>query len=120
LEEALETVDREEVRKKWDNEMTRMDKMRYNEKIRVEIDEHSRKSFIELLHDTEWCRTNLPTVEIIHKACIFEDAMALTMNKSFEIRKNHIYIAKLTLLKDKIDGIRDMNTMLYLHHIIFI
>jgi hypothetical protein len=32
LEEALETVDCEEVRKKWDNEMTRMDKMRYNEK----------------------------------------------------------------------------------------
>jgi hypothetical protein len=31
LEEALETVDREEVLKKWDNEMTRMDKMRYNE-----------------------------------------------------------------------------------------
>ena len=67
LEEALETVDREEVRKKWDNEMTRMDKLRYNEKIRVEIDEHSRKSFIELLQDTEWCRTNLPKVEIIHK-----------------------------------------------------
>ena len=32
LEEVLVTVDREEVRKKWDNEMTRMDKMRYNEK----------------------------------------------------------------------------------------
>jgi hypothetical protein len=29
LEEALETVDREEARKKWDNEMTRMDKMSY-------------------------------------------------------------------------------------------
>ena len=67
LEEALETVDREEVRKKWDNEMTRMDKLRYNEKIRVEIDEHYRKSFIELLQDTEWCRTHLPKVEIIHK-----------------------------------------------------
>ena len=67
LEEALETVDREEVRKMWDNEMTRMDKMGYNEKIRVEIDEHSRKCFIELLQDTEWCRTNLPKVEIIHK-----------------------------------------------------
>ena len=67
LEEALETVDREEARKKWDNEMTRMDKMRYNEKIRVEIDEHSRKSFIELLQDTKWCRFNLPKVEIIHK-----------------------------------------------------
>ena len=60
LEEELETVDCEEVRKKWDNEMTRMDKMRYNEKIRVEIDKHSRKSCIELLQDTEWCRTNLP------------------------------------------------------------
>jgi hypothetical protein len=57
----------EEARKKWDNEMTRMDKMRYNEKIRVEIDEHSRKSFIELLQDTKWCRFNLPKVEIIHK-----------------------------------------------------
>jgi hypothetical protein len=34
--------------------------MRYNEKIRVEIDEHSRESCIELLQDTEWCRTNLP------------------------------------------------------------
>lgn len=33
LEEALETVDREEVRKMWDNEMTRMDKIGYNEKI---------------------------------------------------------------------------------------
>jgi hypothetical protein len=32
LEEVLVTVDREEVRKKWDNEMTPMDKMRYNEK----------------------------------------------------------------------------------------
>ena len=28
LEEALETVDREEVRKMWDKEMTRMEKMR--------------------------------------------------------------------------------------------
>jgi protein associated with RNAse G/E len=60
LEEALETVDREEVRKQWD-------KLRYSEKIRVEIDEHYRKSFIELLQDTEWCRTHLPKVEIIHK-----------------------------------------------------
>ena len=67
LEEALETVDREEVRKKWCNEMTRMDKMRYNENIRVEIDQHSRKRFIELLQDTEWCRTNLPKVEMIHR-----------------------------------------------------
>ena len=32
LEEVLVTVDREEVRKKWDNEMTPMNKMRYNEK----------------------------------------------------------------------------------------
>ena len=86
LEEALETVDCEEVRKKWDNEMTRMDKMRYNEKIRVEIDEHSRKSCIELLQDTEWCRTNLPksrnnTQSRKKISCIFEGAMALTTNK---------------------------------------
>ena len=80
LEEALETVDREEVRKQWDNEMTRMDKLRYSEKIRVEIDEHYRKSFIELLQDTEWCRTNLPKAEIIHRRTKYR-AMALTMNK---------------------------------------
>jgi len=67
LEEALDTIDHEEVRNKWKNEMTQMDEMKYNENCRVDISEHSRKTFIELLQDTKWCRNNLPKVERIHK-----------------------------------------------------
>ena len=33
--------------------MIHMDKMGYNEKFRVAIGDHSRKSFIELLQDSE-------------------------------------------------------------------